>query len=229
MMRQLFELCAEDRDIRFSPFVWRVIFCLHHKGLEFERVPLMFLEKEPYAASNHKALPVLKDGDTWVSDSFQIAKYLEETYPEKPLFGSDIALGQAALLNSFFDQIITGGLFPMLAADVYEQQTEENAAYFRETREPRLGGFTLEQARDNRTNALDAYRTALHPVRSTLTKQDFLCGDAPAWADYAATGTFMWARVISKFDPIASDDPIYAWRERMLDLFDGLGRTAKTV
>jgi len=74
-MRQLFELCAEDRDIRFSPFVWRVIFCLHHKGLEFEPVPLMFLEKEPYAASNHKALPVLKDGDTWVSDSFQIAKY----------------------------------------------------------------------------------------------------------------------------------------------------------
>jgi hypothetical protein len=28
---------------------------------------------------------------------------------------------------------------------------------------------------------------------------------------------------------LAADDPVTAWRERMLDLFDGLGRSAMTV
>ena len=228
-MRQLFELCAEDRGIRFSPFVWRVIFCLAHKGLEFERTPLMFLEKEPYADSDSIALPVLKDSDTWVSDSLQIAQYLEATYPENPLFGSEVAVGQAPLLNNFFNQTIVAGLFPMLAADVCDQLSSENAAYFRKTREPNFGGATLEEVREKRGDMVEGFRASLNPMRATLDKQNFLCGDAPAWADYVAMGPFMWARIISDFDPIANDDPINAWRERMLDLFNGLGRSAKTV
>ncbi|UTW55724.1 glutathione S-transferase N-terminal domain-containing protein [Kordiimonas sp. SCSIO 12610] len=228
-MRQLFELCGNDRDIRFSPFAWRALFCLAHKGLEFERTPLMFLEKDPYEASGSTALPVLKDGETWVTDSLDIAKYLEATYQDNPLFGSDVALGQAQFLNNFFNQVVVGGLFPMLAADVFDLLSDDNGAYFRKTREPNFGGATLEQMRDKRDSMVDAYRASLNPIRATLGSQNFLCGDAPAWADYAAMGGFMWAKVVSKFDPIANDDPINAWRERMLDLFDGLGRSAKTV
>jgi hypothetical protein len=39
-------------------------------------------------------------------------------------------------------------------------------------------------------------------------------------------GSFQWPRCISSFALIEADDPIFAWRERMLDAFDGLGRKA---
>jgi len=37
----------------------------------------------------------------------------------------------------------------------------------------------------------------------------------------------MWARNVSPFKLLAEDDPIHAWRERMLDLYDGEGRNSK--
>ena len=46
---RLFELCGEDRDIRFSPFVWRVRLALAHKGLAYDCVPVRFLEKDAFA------------------------------------------------------------------------------------------------------------------------------------------------------------------------------------
>ena len=39
-------------------------------------------------------------------------------------------------------------------------------------------------------------------------------------------GAFQWARAISDFEVLAADDPVRAWRGRMLDLFGGLARRA---
>ena len=228
-MRQLFELCAADRDLRFSPFVLRVALCLKHKGLDYESMPRMFLEKDDYAESGSKAVPVLRDGDTWVTDSLEIAKYLEATYPENPLFGSDIALGQATFLNTWFNATVVGGLFPMIAIDVCNILEEENAKYFRKTREANLG-CTLEEAAATRDERVLSYRESLGFMRATLAGQPFLSGDTPAWADYAAVAPFIWARIVAPdFALLAEDDPVYAWRERMLDLFDGFGRNVPTV
>jgi glutathione S-transferase len=64
-------------------------------------------------------------------------------------------------------------------------------------------------------------------VRLTLAKQPFLSGAKPAYADYILFGNFMWARGVSPLKLLAEDDPVHAWRERMLDLFDGQARKAK--
>ena len=37
-------------------------------------------------------------------------------------------------------------------------------------------------------------------------------------------GAFQWARVVSPFKLLMEDDPVYAWRERLFDAFDGLAR-----
>jgi len=228
-MRQLFELCGEDRAICFSPFVWRVLFCLKHKGLEFDRVPAMFLEKSEQGDGGTPAYPTLRDGDTWVSDSLAIAKYLDRTYPENPLFGSEAAEGQAQFLNNWFDGTVVMGLFPMVAAEVCAILGEDNAKYFRETREARLGR-TLEEAAANRDQAVEAYRASLGVMRGTLAQQPFLSGDKPGWADYAAAGPLVWSRIVAPdFALFLEDDPIHAWFEKMLDLFDGFARNAPTV
>ena len=62
-----------------------------------------------------------------------------------------------------------------------------------------------------------------------LRDQPFLAGHHPAYPDYALAGAFLWARTVSLLTLLEPDDPIYAWRERMLDLYDGMGRKAKTA
>ena len=73
---KLYELSlSEGRTV--SPFVWRVRFCLAHKGLDPERVPISYHDKDQLAFSGQDRVPVLVDGDTVVTDSWKIACYLE--------------------------------------------------------------------------------------------------------------------------------------------------------
>jgi glutathione S-transferase len=37
-------------------------------------------------------------------------------------------------------------------------------------------------------------------------------------------GPFQAARLVSPFKLLAEDDPVYAWRERLFDAFDGMAR-----
>jgi len=225
-MRQLFELCGRDEEVRFSPYVWRIKMAMKHKDLDFEGVPIRFLNKQPLENAQSKTVPVLNDNSTWVKDSFEIALYLEKTYPDAPLFGGAIAEGQARLLNSFIDNTVVRGIFPMIVADIHARFDEKNGAYFRETREKFLG-CSLEDAQADRDALLPNFRAALTPIRNTLGVQAFLSGGAPAWADYCLFGTLMWARIASDFELLEADDPIHAWREGMLDMFDGYARAAK--
>jgi len=58
----------------------------------------------------------------------------------------------------------------------------------------------------------------------TAPTRAFLGGDTPNYADYIVFGPFQWARVVSPFKLLAEEDPIYAWREKLLDAFDGMAR-----
>jgi glutathione S-transferase len=73
---------------------------------------------------------------------------------------------------------------------------------------------------------LPEFRAGLNPLRRTVERQDFVSGSSPAYADYVVFGAFQWARAISDFEVLLADDPVRAWRGRMLDLFDGLARRA---
>jgi glutathione S-transferase len=60
-----------------------------------------------------------------------------------------------------------------------------------------------------------------------VQQQFFLAGDAPRYADYILFGVFQWARAISPIHLLEPDDPVAAWRERLLDAHGGLARQAK--
>ncbi len=101
-------------------------------------------------------------------------------------------------------------------------------AYFRQSREARLGG-PLEQVVLAPEDGVPELSRRLEPLRFTLKERPFLAGDTPAFADYIVFGSFMWARCVSRIALLAPDDPIHGWRERMLDLHGGLARRAWTV
>ncbi len=74
-----------------SPFVRKVLVALDLKGIEFEQVPQMpFTKDDEYRKiSPLGKIPCLQDGDFVVPDSTVICEYLEDTYPDVPLYPAD--------------------------------------------------------------------------------------------------------------------------------------------
>ena len=159
-----------------------------------------------------------------LADSWTIACYLDETYGRAPaLFGGDIARATTRFIHAWGDQRQAGDLVPMLVLDAWKHVHPADRGYFRQTRERRMGR-TLEDVVADRDTVLPRFRTALEPLRSILSTQPFVCGDRAAYADYIAFSHFQWARSVSPYRLLEPEDPVYGWRERMLDLFDGLAR-----
>ncbi|MDA9185167.1 glutathione S-transferase N-terminal domain-containing protein [Gammaproteobacteria bacterium] len=128
---KLYELSlSEGRTV--SPFVWRVRFCLAHKGLDPERVPISYHDKDQLAFSDQDRVPVLVDGDTVVTDSWKIACYLEEAYPDAPsLFGSDIARGMGLAFNRWCDHVLLNSLFLICTPGTYDVTQKRRPTVFR--------------------------------------------------------------------------------------------------
>jgi glutathione S-transferase len=224
MNLKLFELVGTDVERPFSPFCWRTRMALAHKGLSAETIPWCFTEKQAISPYDSEKVPVLLDGDSSVVDSWAIANYLEDTYPDRPsLFGGEGGRAIGRMINWWGDIAIVGGIFPMIAADIHGHLKPEDAVYFRRTREARLGK-PLEEAAAGRDKDVEKFRRSLDPLRLTLRTQPFLGGDAPNYADYIVFGGFQWARVTSPFHLLDDKDLVYAWRERLLDAFDGMAR-----
>lgn len=225
LMIRMWDLAAAEDDRRFSPYCWRIRMALAHKGLEPETVPWRFTEKDAIAFSGQGLVPVIVDDAQEVHDSWEIACHLDEKYPERPLFGD----AQARHLSFAFKFWVEGALHgPVLRAilmDLFGMLHEKDKAYFRESREKRFGR-TLEEVGGDPKKAIADLRGALLPARQVLVHSPYVCGGAPGFADYILFGPFQWARAVSPQRLLEPDDPVFAWRERMLDLFGGLGRSA---
>jgi glutathione S-transferase len=224
MSLKLFELVGADATRPFSPYCWRTRMALAHKGLTAESIPWRFTEKAAIAPHGSEKVPVMLDGDKPVADSWIIANYLEDTYPDRPsLFGGEGGRALARFMNWWGDIAIVGGIFPMIVADIPNKLAEVDADYFRRSREARFGK-PLEEVTATRDQAVTAFRKSLDPLRLTLKAQPFLGGERPSYADYIVFGGFQWARVVSPFRLLEETDPVYAWRERLFDAFDGMAR-----
>jgi len=90
---------------RPSPFSWRIRYALAHKGLDFEVRPVRFADVETIrAVSGQHLTPVLSHDDHVVHETWDIACYLEEQFPDRPsLFGGAIGRGMARHINAWSD------------------------------------------------------------------------------------------------------------------------------
>ncbi|HUC09032.1 MAG TPA: glutathione S-transferase family protein [Stellaceae bacterium] len=222
----LYDLAGAEPDRRFSPFCWRTKMALAHKGLEVETIPWRFTEKDRLPQPNQGRVPVIVDNDRVVHDSSAIAEYLETRYPDRPsLFGDERARALTRFVQNWTETVLQPGLVGFVVLDICRHSAPEDQEYFRRSREERFG-TTLENVVKDRAARLPAFRDSLAPLRRTVERQKFLAGAAPAYADYVVFGAFQWARAISDFELLAADDPVAAWRGRLLDLFNGLARKA---
>ncbi|KAF9933352.1 hypothetical protein FBU30_005756 [Linnemannia zychae] len=196
---QLFEVVdGKTRKKSFSPMVWRAKLALQHKKVNYETVPLTFLDipvEIPKVCPNVTAptVPTLKVGDgEGLQDSFAIAEYVERTYPNGPsIFGNE----SEKQLQLFFDSYVSTRLHPVIQRlvyiEMYEDQDAENAAYFKSSREK--GGKTLEQLGGDRTQNLKELKDNLGLIQTALVRSGgWISGAQPGWADFTLISAFVW-------------------------------------
>jgi glutathione S-transferase len=114
MTLRLYDLAGAQPERRFSPYCWRIRLALAHKNLPVETIPWRFTEKAEIAASGQTLVPVLVDGDRWIADSWTIANYLEDTFPDSPsLFGGASGRDLTRYYSSLADSL-GAAIFPFV-------------------------------------------------------------------------------------------------------------------
>lgn len=206
-----------------SPFVWATKFAVKHKGLDLDVVDGGFTGIMDRTGGRTERLPAIVDDGKWVLDSWGIAEYLDETYPDAPpLIPHESVAVMLRALDAWFWSAAVGPWMRSYCADYRDVCFEHDKDYVTSTREMMLGG-KLEDLQAGREDRLPAISAALEPLRIALRDADFLGGAAPNYADYRIIGGFLWLASLAQTPALAADDPLRPWYERVCALYGGLG------
>lgn len=96
-------------QFELSQYSEKVRAILDYKGLEYKKIEVTpgVGQLELFRLSGSRQVPVLKDGDIYISDSTEIAFYLDRKYPDKPIIPEDPVLkGQCLLIEEWADESI---------------------------------------------------------------------------------------------------------------------------
>lgn len=190
-----------------SLFSRKVGIALREKGLDFAEDLVPFTQERGYQpkhpvvlASNPKGqVPVLIDGDLVLSDSTVILEYLEDAYPEPPLYPREPrAKAQCRLLELAGDEI----LFAPVRDLLYRT-------------EPAHADPAVQAERDMKAiRAEERIRHEFGLLQARLGAQDYFCG-ALSVADIALFMTTLFVQRLA--GPGIGEFPgLAGWYERLL-------------
>ncbi|KAG0698287.1 hypothetical protein DFH29DRAFT_834834 [Suillus ampliporus] len=205
----LYDILSKLPKKGWAPNPSKTRFCLGHKGLPHEIAWVEFpdiaatmksIGASPTAGGMY-TLPVIKDPNTGavVSDSHAIAKYLDETYPDKPL----IPQGAHVLVQTFESMFISTVLkpsFKLLMVRTLEIQNDINREWFIQSR--------LKMFRENRWEDMApdgkaqqmwaALKKGLGVVDGWYQKSGgrWIMGDTFSFADIVVVSWMAWFNAI---------------------------------
>ncbi|MEL6505339.1 MAG: glutathione S-transferase family protein [Pseudomonadota bacterium] len=229
MTLKLYELCSADADHLFSPHCWKIRMALAHKGLPFESVSTPFTNIAGVEAGEKRKVPVLRDGDTVVEESFEIARYLDAKYPDAPsLLGGPGGEALTQFVISWSMATLHPEVTKVALMDIYESLAPDDQVHFRTTREIMLG-CTLEEFAAKFPKDGNGLAKALNSVEKMLARQAYFGGESPLFADYVVFGALQWARLTCKEQVVPQTGAVAQWMDRLLDMYEGMGRKAKAA
>ncbi|KAL1751595.1 hypothetical protein FB107DRAFT_278506 [Schizophyllum commune] len=210
------QIILYDMATKVGPYslnTWRTRYALNFKDLPFTTVwlELCDVERELRAVGAPPSgtwpdgrpqytVPTIFDSLTnrYISDAHQIARYLDETYPDKPTLFPHGTVGlQHAFVEEFFRKVVFP-VFSIVAEGCYGVMSERTAMYFRETRE-KMFGKTLEELWGDTAAIAKGWvemKEGLDWVERLVQENGddklYLLGDSPVEADLAIASAFQW-------------------------------------
>ncbi|WP_246027191.1 beta-etherase [Novosphingobium umbonatum] len=228
-------MMAKDNKITFydlqhasgcttSPFVWATKYAIAHKGFELDIVDGGFTGIMDRTGGRSERLPAIQDDGEWVLDSWLIAEYLDEKYPDRPtLIGDPSIKPLAQFLETWLWKTVVGPWARAFAVEYRDRCKPEDIQYITESR-LRMWGKPMEELVVGREDVFPKVLPELELLRGILREHKWLGGESPNYADYRALAVFLWAASVADTPPMTEDEPLRDWIERGFDLFGGLGR-----
>ncbi len=218
-MIEVYDLTGAN-NLRFSPFCARTKAALRYKDLDYTTIPIRFCDKDKLAFSNQDRVPVIKNNDDngmVVSDSWKIAQYLEEQYPEAKLFPGLGMKEACRFFNMYIDSTVHPALFPVIVGDIFEKVEPIDQDYFRKNREARLGA-TLEDITAKRDVFRPRLKAVLADLEAVALGHEYLF-EILTYADFSLFGTLTFATRVSDEPLFGSAPALGKWWERMQERF----------
>ncbi|KAI8878501.1 hypothetical protein K501DRAFT_336708 [Backusella circina FSU 941] len=194
---KFYDLEINPKGLIWSPNTCKTRFALNVKNIPYDTEWVGFHNLHGVVSSKTKSgvpptVPIIEDfthDGKVIQDSWEIAKYLEETYPDTPsLFHGSIGVHKA--FEEYSAAKITSILFKMCVLQIHENcGSEEIKQWFRENREAKLG-TTLENFAGDAKTLYEPLKDNLRPVHTVLTQYPFVTGDKVGWADVALASHF---------------------------------------
>ena len=149
-------------------------------------------------------LPVLRDPNTGaiITDSWEIAVYLDNTYPEKPVFPEGTKGLISAFATMLSDQIEPAKKFPVLRSK--EALNERSAEYFLTTRQIHFNQKIEEWSPEGpeREKHWSIVEKALAACKAVYDKTEgkWLMGNTFSYADILVASRLLWFKRVLRDD-----------------------------
>lgn len=238
-------------QFELSQYSEKVRLILDYKGLEYRKIEVTpgIGQVELFRLTGQTQVPVLKDGNKYIVDSTQIAKYLDLRYPDLPLIPKDPKQrGLCLMMEEWADESIgiksRKALFSAISQDQYFRKSllpTTTPDVFKTLVEgvPRdvlaVLGFGVGYSPDAIASAIADLKQDLEALTLLLADSPYLVGDEPSLADLAVASLSILlkfpdgpylnlpATIRGKGVPGLADNPLYepffTWRDRLYAQF----------
>ncbi|MDA0266873.1 MAG: glutathione S-transferase family protein [Cyanobacteria bacterium] len=194
------------------PYCEKVRLLLDYKQLPYEKIEIIpgVGQLDLWQKSGQMQVPVLQDGDEWVPDSTAIARYLDATYPDRPLLPIDAQQrGLCLALEDWADTSLGANSRIVMMAAWVQHPNVRTAALPNTTPDwlksmvgalpgefASLLGSSLGMIRpDPVKTAQLTVKQALESLCLMLRDHAYLCGEQPTLADFAVAGMTLALKV----------------------------------
>ncbi|KAJ3827161.1 hypothetical protein F5880DRAFT_1475014 [Lentinula raphanica] len=206
-------------NICWSPNTWKARYCLNYKGLAYRTEWVEYPDIEALCIKIGAAptsvedkgtarytLPVIYDPSTGqvISESFNIAVYLETTYPDTPrVFPSGTRALHSAFAHHAYSQLVNQPLGPFVRPLVFEKlPVGKSQEYYRRAREALYNVKVEDWAPRGEVRAKEWKKVekclVMFGKYLEATKDEagggFICGAEPTFADFVIAGILQWCK-----------------------------------